>query len=81
MQKYNWKKNENTEQGEPGSSERLLMEAFTWAYVRTVWAIIDNGKVGTHTKNIKNTTLKTQKKAREIYFLNGCLLTNVETYW
>ena len=34
-------------------------------------SIIYSENVGTHTKNIKNTTLKTLKKAREIYFLNG----------
>ena len=29
MEKYSWIKQENTEQGEPGSYERLITEAFT----------------------------------------------------
>ena len=41
--------------------------------MHTVWAILYSENVGTHTKtlNIKNTTLRTPKKAREIYFLYG----------
>jgi len=40
--------------------------------MHTVWAILYSENVGTHTKtlNIKNTTLRTPNKAREIYFLN-----------
>jgi len=41
--------------------------------MHTVWAILYSENVVTHTKtlNIENTTLRTPKKAREIYFLNG----------
>ena len=70
MQKYSWKKQENTEQGEPGSYERLR-KPLHGLHVHTVWAILYSENVGTHTKDIKNTTLKTPKKVREIYFLNG----------
>jgi len=57
MEKYSWIKQENTEQGEPGSYEHLLYGSL---YMHTVWAILYSVNVGTHTKtsNIKNTTLR-----------------------
>ena len=33
---------------------RALTEAFTWAYVRTVWAMLYSENVGTHTNNNKS---------------------------
>jgi len=67
-------KEENTEQGEPGS----YTSAYGSLYMHTVCAILYSENVGTHTKTLniknylkKNTTLRTSKKAREIYFMNG----------
>ena len=61
MKKYSWIKQENTEQGEPGSYERL----YGSLYMHTVWAILYSENVGTHTKtlNIKNTTLRKLEKS------------------
>jgi len=63
MEKYSWIKQENTEQGEPGSYEHLLYGSL---YMHTVWAILYSVNVGTHTKtsNIKNTTLRTKTEHR-----------------
>jgi len=68
MEKYSWIKQENTEQGEQGSYERLRKPLHAYSLSNLVqW----KRRKHTQTLNIKNTTLRTPKKAREIYFLNG----------
>ena len=61
METYSWIKQDNTEQGEPGSYERLRKPLHAYSL-----SILYSENVVTHTKtlNIKNTTLRTPKKAR-----------------
>ena len=55
MEKYSWMKQENTEQGEPGSYERLRKPLHAYSLSN----LIQWKRRNTHTKNIKNYLKKT----------------------